>query len=236
MTVLTGREKAQFVHDLFSRIAGRYDLMNRLMSFGQDQMWRRETVALARPVPGGRALDVAAGTGDIAIELSRISDSVAAVDFTLDMLRVGRRKVNGTPTEARVQFIGGDALALPFADNSFDCATTGFAMRNVADIEGAFREMARVVRPGGRVVCLELTKPPSALFRRLYSLYFYRLVPLFGRLITGDPIAYAYLPRSLTSFLSADQLKATMERAGLVNVSYQRVNWGTIALHCGQTV
>ena len=234
MTVLSGRAKARFVHDLFARIAIRYDLMNRLMSLGRDQSWRRQTVTLARPCPSGRALDVASGTGDLAIELARTTDQVAAVDFCLDMLRVGRRKVAGRTSARRVRFIGGDALALPFDDDSFDCATTGFAMRNVIDIEEAFREMRRVVRPGGWVVCLELTRPTSPWFARLYRLYFFHLVPLVGRLITGDPIAYTYLPNSLTDFLTADQLKATMEAAGLVNVTYRRVNFGTIAVHSGQ--
>jgi demethylmenaquinone methyltransferase/2-methoxy-6-polyprenyl-1,4-benzoquinol methylase len=234
MTVLTGQAKAKFVQSLFARIAARYDLMNRLISLGQDQGWRRDTVAAARPVPGGCAIDVAAGTGDLAIELARRSGRVAAVDFTIEMLAIGRRKVAGLPERDRIRFVGGDALALPFEDDSFDCATTGFAMRNVADIEGAFREMCRVVRPGGWIACLELTRPTSEWIRRLYSVYFYRLVPLAGRLITRDPIAYTYLPHSLTVFLTADQLKVTMEAAGLVNVSYRRVNFGTIAVHVGQ--
>lgn len=234
MTVLTGEAKARFVHDLFVRIADRYDLMNRLMSLGQDQVWRRETVALAQPSADGRAIDVAAGTGDLAIELARVGGQVAAVDFCLDMLQVGQRKVAGLPGPRRIDFVGGDALRLPFEANAFDCATTGFAMRNVADIEGAFREMCRVVRPGGGVVCLELTKPPHPVIRALYPGYFYRFVPLLGRLITGDSTAYTYLPNSLTYFQTADQLKATMEAAGLVNVSYRRVNFGTIAIHRGQ--
>lgn len=234
MTVLTGQAKAKFVQSLFARIAARYDLMNRVISLGRDRGWRRVTVDSARPVPGGRAIDVAAGTGDLAIELARQSGQVAAVDFTIEMLAVGRRKVAGRPERDQIRFVGGDALALPFEDDSFDCATSGFAMRNVADIEGAFREMRRVVRPGGWIACLELTRPSSEWFRRLYSLYFYRLVPLAGRLLTGDPIAYTYLPNSLTYFLTADQLKSTMEAAGLVNVAYRRVNFGTIAIHVGQ--
>ncbi|HEX2173068.1 MAG TPA: bifunctional demethylmenaquinone methyltransferase/2-methoxy-6-polyprenyl-1,4-benzoquinol methylase UbiE [Dehalococcoidia bacterium] len=234
MTVLTGQAKAAFVRHLFARIAARYDLMNRLITLGRDQEWRRETVALSRPTAGGRAIDVAAGTGDLAIELARYCEQVAAVDFTLEMLVVGRRKAAARPEGPHVHCVGGDALALPFANDTFDCATTGFAMRNVTDIEAAFREMRRVLRPGAWVACLELTRPTSSWVRRLFHVYFYRIVPLAGRLITGDPIAYSYLPNSLTRFLTADQLKATMEAAGLVNVSYRRVNFGTIAVHVGQ--
>lgn len=233
MTLLTGEAKASLVRAMFARISRRYDLINRLMSLGQDPFWRRMAVALAAPTPDGPALDVATGTGDFAFELARRTRQVVGVDFVPEMMRIGRQKLQRRKLGSRVSFVGGDALDLPFPSDTFDCLTTGFAMRNVADIRRAFAEMCRVVRPGGRIACLELTRPLSRLVWFLYRLYFYRLVPLVGGWISGDQETYRYLPNSLTYFPIAEELKRLMEESGWRHVGFRRLNFGTIAIHYG---
>ncbi len=230
-------EKAEFVNQMFARIARRYDLMNRLMTGGRDVAWRRFVVEQAALSPGGMALDAATGTADIALELARQNGGqnsdgmVVGLDFCPQMMEVGQSKV--ATAGVRVHFAAGDMLHLPFPDDTFEAVTTGFAMRNVTDIPRAFAEMRRVVQPGGRVVCLEIARPDSPLFRPLFRLYFYRLVPLIGALISGQGYAYAYLPQSLTNFPSPDELAATMEEVGLRQVKYTRLNLGTVAVHTG---
>jgi demethylmenaquinone methyltransferase/2-methoxy-6-polyprenyl-1,4-benzoquinol methylase len=228
---LRGEAKARYVSIMFTRIARRYDLMNTIMSFGQDAMWRRVTVRAANPRPGSLALDVAAGTGRIAQELARKGARAVGVDFTVAMMQRGRESGVGSMEE--VYFAGADALALPFADDTFDIVTTGFAMRNVTDIEAAFREMCRVVRPGGRVVCLEVGRPEWTLTRLLHGLYTRRVVPLLGNLIAGDSDAYTYLPSSMGKFPPPKELAAIMRRAGLRNVRWKQLTLGAAAVHAG---
>jgi demethylmenaquinone methyltransferase/2-methoxy-6-polyprenyl-1,4-benzoquinol methylase len=231
--------KAAYVRQMFGHIARRYDLMNRLMTLGQDRAWRRYTVthvSLAgddsRPSPG-RLLDVATGTGDLALEASRQQpgSQVVGLDFTSEMLALAQHKA--IEVRADLDLIGGDAMRLPFADGAFEAVVTGFALRNVSDIPAAFAEMARVTCPGGRVACLEISKPRLTLFRRLFALYFYRLVPLVGGWISGQRAAYTYLPHSLTGFLTPDEIVAVMCRTGWVDVSYRRMMLGTVAVHVG---
>jgi demethylmenaquinone methyltransferase/2-methoxy-6-polyprenyl-1,4-benzoquinol methylase len=235
--------KVAYVRDMFRRIARRYDLMNRLMTFGRDKAWRRATVS--RLGTGGaassdnalppRVLDVASGTGDLAFEtLRQTPDSeVIGLDFVPEMLLLARRK---RATPGWPLFLAGDALRIPFVDSSFDGVVTGFALRNVTDIPAAFAEMARVTRPGGRVACLEIAKPRTPLFRQLFAFYFYRLVPLAGRWITGDPQAYTYLPHSLTAFLTPDEIIDVMRQTGWRDVSYKRLMFGTVAIHVGTRI
>jgi demethylmenaquinone methyltransferase/2-methoxy-6-polyprenyl-1,4-benzoquinol methylase len=234
--------KAAYVHEMFARIAGRYDLMNRLMTLGQDQAWRRYTVAQIGPAlsqsgdarqGAGRVLDVATGTGDLALEALRQLPAVdvVGIDFVSTMLALARHKcVDGGFTP---KWAAGNALHLPFGDGVFDAILTGFALRNVSSIPGAFAEMARVTRPDGRVACLEIAKPPLPIFRHLFHFYFYRLVPLLGALISGQRAAYAYLPHSLTSFLSPDEIAGVMRQAGWRDVRYRRLMLGTVAVHVG---
>jgi demethylmenaquinone methyltransferase/2-methoxy-6-polyprenyl-1,4-benzoquinol methylase len=228
---LSGEAKARYVSGMFSRIARRYDLMNAIMSFGQDAMWRRVTVRAANPLPGNLALDVATGTGRIAQELARKGARAIGVDFTIAMMERGRDSGVGAVEE--VYFAGADALALPFADDTFDSVTTGFAMRNVTDIEAAFREMCRVVRPGGRVVCLEVGRPEWAPARVFHGLYTRRVVPLLGKLIAGDSDAYTYLPSSMGRFPPPEELAAIMRSAGLRNVRWKQLTMGAAAVHAG---
>ncbi len=229
------QDKATYVRRMFDTIVTRYDLLNRLMSAGQDESWRRRAAREAAAPPGGRILDVAAGTADLTLALTRQNPTarVVALDFSEGMLARGVAKVRERGAGEQIRFVAGDALALPFADGSFDVVTSGFMMRNVADIVRAFAEMRRVVRPGGRVVCLEISKPVLPIFSRLFWWYFTRVVPLIGRLISGNAEAYRYLPQSLMQFVTADELKAMMEQAGLTNVTYRRLMLGTVAIHVG---
>jgi demethylmenaquinone methyltransferase / 2-methoxy-6-polyprenyl-1,4-benzoquinol methylase len=228
--------KAEYVNRMFAQIAPSYDRMNRLMTFGLDQGWRKRVVAEAAPPPGGKALDVATGTGDIALALASkvgLQGEVVASDFCLEMMLPGPDKAEKAGFGQIVRWVAADALRLPFADNTFDCVTTGFAMRNVSDIEQAFRDMGRVVKPGGRVVCLEVARPKFAPVRWGHQLYFNHIVPLIGRLISGHGEAYAYLPDSARHFPPPEELKKIMERAGLSHVSFRRYGLGAVAIHVG---
>jgi demethylmenaquinone methyltransferase/2-methoxy-6-polyprenyl-1,4-benzoquinol methylase len=238
-------QKAVYVRDMFGRIAMRYDLMNRLMTFGRDSAWRRYTVSrvgLASASGSGLVLDVATGTGDLAFEaLDQFPDaSVVGLDFVPEMLALAQQKErvmgeNGGaayPVDA-LTFLAGDALQIPFPDGVFDAVVTGFALRNVTDIPAAFAEMARVTKPGGRIACLEIAKPQSPLFKRAFALYFYRLVPLLGGWITGQRSAYTYLPHSLSAFLNPDEIASAMSGTGWQEVSYKRLMLGTVAVHEG---
>ncbi|HEY0069731.1 MAG TPA: class I SAM-dependent methyltransferase [Chloroflexia bacterium] len=228
---LSGVEKSRYVKGMFGRIARRYDLMNRIMSFGQDAMWRRYTVDQADPRAGGLALDVATGTGRIAQELAGRGMRAVGVDLTPEMMLQGRR--DGVGDGEAVYFAGGDALKLPFCDDTFDCVTTGFAMRNVIDIEGAFREMRRVLKPGGRLVCLEVGRPRYAVYRLFHRLHTRFVVPLLGRLVAGDADAYNYLPSSMGKFPPPKELARIMRKTGLRNVRFRQLTFGAVAVHRG---
>lgn len=213
---------------MFGHIATRYDLLNTLMTFGLDAGWRRRAVVAAEPPPTGRALDVGTGTGALARALAAAMPRghVVGVDFAPEMLAVAARR-------GGARYVLADALRLPFADATFDCVTSAFVVRNVADIRQAFREQARVVRPGGRVVCVELTRPRLPLFRHAFALYFHYWVPLLGGLVAGAPAAYRYLPESVERFPAPATLAGLMRAAGLVDVRWERLGLGTVALHVG---
>jgi demethylmenaquinone methyltransferase/2-methoxy-6-polyprenyl-1,4-benzoquinol methylase len=209
--------------------------MNRLMTGGRDAAWRRLVISEAQLPPGGSLLDLATGTGDVALEALRRDGGLRAVgaDFSLEMMQCGRtlRK----PGAECVRWTGADALALPFPDDTFDAVTSGFLLRNVIDIPKALSEQLRVVKPAGRVVCLEISRPPRnwLLPRVAYRFYFHRMVPLMGRLVSGNRSAYTYLPQSADEFLSPDELADWMLRAGWRDVRYRRLMLGTVAIHLG---
>jgi demethylmenaquinone methyltransferase/2-methoxy-6-polyprenyl-1,4-benzoquinol methylase len=220
---------------MFGRIAQRYDLMNTLMTGGQDAGWRRLAVRAARPPRNGRALDVGTGTGKLAAALAgRMPDGrVIGVDVAEPMLRRAPGASFRVPGGGQVDLALADALALPFPDAAFDCATTAFTVRNVADVRLAFSELRRVVRPGGRIVCLELTQPRIPLWEPIFGFYFGRVVPLIGGLVAGDAGAYTYLPASVEAFLSPEALAAEMARAGLREIRWRRLGLGAVTLHVG---
>jgi len=211
---------------MFDRIARVYDRMNSVMTAGLDRRWRERAADLARVGVGSMALDVATGTGDLALALQRRGAEVTGLDFSQEMLTLAREKGPGITWQA------GNALELPFADGEFDAATVGFGARNFDDLGRGLREMARVVRPGGRVVVLEITTPQRPPLSWFFGLWFGRLVPLLGRL-AGDPEAYDYLPSSVRRFPGPRELAAELAAAGLDDVSWVLTAGGIIALHSG---
>jgi len=211
---------------MFDRIAPVYDAMNRVMTMGLDVRWRR-LGARAVVRPGDSVLDAACGTGDFAVaDLRAGAARVVGLDFSPRMLERARRKA------PQVEWVEGDLLALPFADAAFDAATVGFGVRNVADLELALRELRRVVRPGGRVAILEITRPRGPL-RPFYSLWFDRVVPLLGKALPGGA-AYTYLPASVKRFPAAGALAALMQEAGFAQVRYRLLAGSIVALHTGE--
>jgi demethylmenaquinone methyltransferase/2-methoxy-6-polyprenyl-1,4-benzoquinol methylase len=232
MAHLTGQERADYVQDMFARIAGRYDLMNRLMTAGQDVRWRRFVIAQARLPVNGRLLDIATGTGDIALEGQKQIPGLQAVggDFTLEMMQAGKQ----APERQHIRWVGADTLALPFPDSYFDAVTSGFLMRNVIDVPGAFREQVRVTKPGGRVVVLESSPPKQNVLRPFILIHLNHIIPTLGKLITGESEAYSYLPDSTQQFQTPDSLAAMMRQVGFIRITYKLFMFGTIAIHVGQ--
>jgi demethylmenaquinone methyltransferase / 2-methoxy-6-polyprenyl-1,4-benzoquinol methylase len=228
-------DRPRFVSDMFGRIAGRYDLMNTIMTLGMDAWWRRLAVEAAAPPVDGMALDVGAGTGKVALTLAQRMPRgrVIASDFSEPMLRQGKQSLGTSPAGRRIEWVTADALHLPFQDASVDCITTAFAVRNLTRAVEGFREMARVTRPGGRVVCLEITRLDNSLQRRFFGLYFSRIVPAIGRLISGDDTAYRYLPASVDAFLNSYELAVQMRDAGLVFVQRSMLGLGTVTMLTG---
>ncbi|HEX9926368.1 MAG TPA: ubiquinone/menaquinone biosynthesis methyltransferase [Anaerolineae bacterium] len=238
-------EKRRYVNQMFARVAHRYDLMNRIMTAGQDKYWRKLLVQQAQLPSNGKVLDIATGTGDIAFESLRQQpklDHVVGADFTLPMMRVGQQRWaqqqqeasqhNPVPT-ATLSWSAADALHLPFPDNVFDAVVSGFLIRNVTSVSQALAEQKRVCKPGGRILILEIPRPPDNLFGALFRFYFHNLVPVVGDFISGQRDAYAYLPASADAFLRPDELKAEMETAGLHDVSYTMLMLNTVAVHAG---
>ena len=231
MTNLKGRERATYVQQMFGQIAPRYDMMNRLMTGGRDVAWRRLVIREAQLPRGGRLLDIATGTGDIALEaLRQVGDvQVVGADFSLEMMQRGRGKSGAE----RLRWLAADTLALPFADETFDAVTSGFMLRNVIDVPRSLAEQLRVVKPGGRMVCLEISRPPRNLLLPFYRFYFHRIVPLVGQVVSGNRSAYTYLPQSADEFLYPAELADLMRQAGWREVCYRRLMMGTVAIHSG---
>jgi demethylmenaquinone methyltransferase / 2-methoxy-6-polyprenyl-1,4-benzoquinol methylase len=230
VTTEPGRLPADEVRAMFDRIAPRYDLLNRTMTLGIDGRWRAAAASAADLAAGGRALDCCTGTGDLAFALEQRVTALGAVtgiDFSSEMIERAREKAGERGSAAR--FLVGDVLALPFDDDSFDAATVAFGIRNVADLGGALAEMTRVVRPGGKVVILEITTP--ARLRAFYGLWFDRVVPQLGRLLGRDGDAYSYLPASVRRFPEPVDLAGHMSDAGLTDVRWRLFAAGIVALH-----
>jgi demethylmenaquinone methyltransferase / 2-methoxy-6-polyprenyl-1,4-benzoquinol methylase len=226
-------EKGTFVRDMFARIAPRYDLANRVLTGGLDERWRRTAIKLLAPPRGGSILDCCCGTGDLVFGLLR-SDSalnVTGIDFCRPMLERAEVRAQGRRGEPR--FVEGDVMAMPFPDCSFDGATMGFSLRNVVDVDATLREIFRVLRPGARFVSLDVSKAPNPIFKRLFDVYFYGVVPLLGGIVGGSRSAYSYLPSSLTHHPTAPALRERFTRAGFAGAGYRALMNGSIAIHYG---
>lgn len=224
----TGKERADRVQNMFSKIAGRYDLMNRLMTAGQDIRWRKEVIAHAQLNTGDSLLDLGAGTGDIAREALKQHphSSALAADFTLEMMLAGKK--NGP-----LDWSAADALNLPFPNEEFDAVVSGFLMRNVTDVMRALGEQMRILKPGGRIVILDTTQPRKNLLTPFINIHLNYIIPTLGQLLTGERDAYTYLPDSTKGFLRAEELAEKMQEAGFKDVNFSVKMFGTVAIHWG---
>jgi demethylmenaquinone methyltransferase / 2-methoxy-6-polyprenyl-1,4-benzoquinol methylase len=231
MTQLTGNERAKYVQNMFTRIAGRYDLMNRLMTGGQDIHWRKRVIQLARLNTNASLLDLGTGTGDLARDaLTQFPQAnIVAADFTLEMMRVGQKT-------SPLNFSTADALKLPFHDLSFDAVVSGFLMRNVIDLNQALKEQYRVLKNGGRVVILDTTRPKKNILSPFIWSHMHFIIPTLGGLLTGSRDAYNYLPDTTEGFVTAEELAAHMAAVGFKNINFQRYMFGTIAIHSAEKI
>ncbi|MTV47456.1 demethylmenaquinone methyltransferase [Heliobacillus mobilis] len=232
----SAEEKERYIQSTFSTIASRYDLINQVFTFNSDRRWRRKTAYYSAVGIGGTALDVCCGTGELAQALAeRVGrrGHVVALDFNHDMLEVAREKQRQRLLEPQIEFIQGNAMELPFEDNRFDAATVGFGLRNVPDYRQALREMTRVIRPGGTVVCLETSKPVSTGLRLLHGLYVDHFIPMLDKMAAGRQGPYAWLARSTQAFLSQEELAQVFRDIGLINVRYYNLFGGAAAIHVG---
>ncbi|MBK8421679.1 ubiquinone/menaquinone biosynthesis methyltransferase [Candidatus Villigracilis saccharophilus] len=229
MTNLTGQERSKYVQSMFTKIAHRYDLMNRLMTGGQDIRWRKQVIKLARLKPNASLLDLGTGTGDLAREalLQEPQAKVTAADFTIEMMRVGKKS-------GSLQFSAADALNLPFKDSTFDAVVSGFLMRNVTDIQQALKEQYRTLKSGGRIVILDTTRPKKNILSPFIWIHMHFIIPTIGGLLSGERDAYNYLPDTTENFLTAEQLAARMIAAGFKKVDFKRLMFGTIGMHWGE--
>jgi demethylmenaquinone methyltransferase/2-methoxy-6-polyprenyl-1,4-benzoquinol methylase len=230
----TPEEKRQYVQVMFSQMADGYDRMNRILSAGRDMSWRRVLVERANLSSGARVLDVAAGTGDVTRLLADRAPEgkVIGLDFARPMLALAAEKLDSA-LAPRISLVQGDGQRLPFPDDSFDAVTSAFALRNAADVPALFAEMRRVLRPCGRVACMEICKPTAPVFRSVFALYFNRIVPLLGRILTRSPEAYTYLPESLNRFMPSAQVVQTLQEVGFRWVGCQKLMLGTVAIYVG---
>jgi demethylmenaquinone methyltransferase/2-methoxy-6-polyprenyl-1,4-benzoquinol methylase len=232
-----GRERAAKVNDLFASIARRYDLLNDLQSFGLHRLWKRRVVKLANVKPGDRALDLCCGTGDIALALARRDAETTGLDFSPQMLEVAaarRRNANRKSQIANPKFIQGDAQQIPFRENSFDIATVGYGLRNLASWEKGLKEMLRVVKPGGRIIVLDFGKPANLIWRKIYFTHLKCSVPLIGLLFCGNPQAYAYILESLKHYPAQLAVAEKMRGLKLANVRVINLLGGAMAINYGE--
>lgn len=227
-------QKGAYVRDMFASIAPRYDATNRLLTAGMDEGWRKRAITLLAPPRGGRILDLCCGTGDVVFHLLRTDPTlrVTGLDFCAPMLACAQARA---PKEAHGEalFLEGDAMELPFDDASFDGVTMGFSLRNVVEIDRVLNEVLRVLKPGSRFVNLDVSKAPNRIWKAMFDLYFYKMVPLVGGLVGGSKQAYTYLPNSLTNHPDADRLLACFDAAGFVHTGYLRLMGGAVAIHFG---
>ncbi|MBD3918792.1 demethylmenaquinone methyltransferase [Paenibacillus sp. PR3] len=227
--------KETHVQSVFQKIAPKYDLMNDLISFRRHKAWRKFTMKQMNVQPGATAIDLCCGTCDWTIAIAKASQSgrTVGLDFSSNMLEVGKTKVDKEGLNSQIELVQGNAMELPFPDNSFDYATIGFGLRNVPDYSRVLQEMQRVVKPGGRVVCLEVSKPTWQPFKGMYNFYFERILPFMGRVVAKSYEQYKWLPESLRAFPGREQLAQMFRDTGLQNVQAFPLTGGVAALHIG---
>ena len=229
------RPKEDFIRGVFAAIATRYDLMNTLISFNQHKRWRVFAVGLSGMPPGGNGLDVCCGTGSFCLEQAKAAGpngQVTGLDFCEEMLAIAQKNIQNTPYQQIIKFVHGNAMDLPFADDTFDCATIGFALRNVPDITKCLQEMLRVVKPGGRVVSLELAKPSIPIWKHIYYLYLNGIMPLIGRL-TGRSSPYRWLSDSLKIFPHQSEILSLFKHVGMPETKCYEMTGSIVAVHVG---
>lgn len=229
-------DKAERVAGVFHSVANKYDVMNDLMSGGMHRLWKRFTIELSAVRPGHKVLDIAGGTGDLAFKFSKLVGSKGQVilsDINSSMLNVGRDRLINRGVSNNVQYAQLDAQYLPFADNTFDCITIAFGLRNVTDKDLALRSMHRILKPGGRLLVLEFSKPQNALFTKIYDEYSFKVLPFMGKLVTQDADSYRYLAESIRMHPDQETLKNMMNEAGFANTEYYNMTGGVVALHKG---
>ncbi|GGD38867.1 bifunctional demethylmenaquinone methyltransferase/2-methoxy-6-polyprenyl-1,4-benzoquinol methylase UbiE [Franconibacter helveticus 513] len=229
-------EKADKVAQVFHSVAAKYDIMNDLMSFGIHRLWKRFTIDCSGVRRGQSVLDLAGGTGDLTAKFSRLvgeSGRVVLADINDSMLKMGREKLRNTGVVGNVEYVQANAEALPFPDNTFDCITISFGLRNVTDKEKALRSMFRVLKPGGRLLVLEFSKPTIEPLSKAYDAYSFHVLPRVGEMVANDAESYRYLAESIRMHPDQDTLKAMMEDAGFESVNYYNMTGGIVALHRG---
>lgn len=231
-------DKAGMVHGVFTRVANRYDVMNDLMSVGIHRLWKDAMMDWLAPRPGQRLLDVAGGTGDVAFRfLGRAKAGHATVcDLTESMLVEGRKRAEAENLAQSLDWIVGDAMALPFAENSFDVYTISFGIRNVTRIPDALAEAYRVLKPGGRLMVLEFSQMPNAMLQKAYDLYSFNVIPLMGQIVANDRASYQYLVESIRKFPDQEAFAGLIRQAGFAQVKYRNLSLGIAALHSGWKV
>jgi len=229
-------DKQAMVADVFHSVAAKYDVMNDLMSFGVHRLWKRFTIDMTGVRPGNKVLDLAGGTGDLTKKFSKIvgpQGKVVLADINSSMLEVGRERLTNLGYVGNIEYVQANAECLPFEDNTFDVITIAFGLRNVTDKDAALRSMTRVLKPGGRLLVLEFSKPTNPLMSKAYDLYSFTALPFMGKVVTNDSESYKYLAESIRMHPDQETLKGMMEDAGLVRVSYHNMTSGVVALHRG---
>ncbi|NJL58410.1 MAG: bifunctional demethylmenaquinone methyltransferase/2-methoxy-6-polyprenyl-1,4-benzoquinol methylase UbiE [Desulfobacteraceae bacterium] len=233
---MDNRIKEQAVMAHFTTVARRYDLMNTLLSFGIHHLWKRKAIGMMNLSPGNNVLDLCGGTGDLAILAKKAvgkAGKVVLYDINREMMQVGKHSTSFTDIRSEILYVQGNAEKISFSDKSFDVVTVGFGVRNLTHLEIGFREMYRILRPGGTMMCLEFSEPVNPVFRRLYDMYSFHIMPRLGEMIAGSRQAYTYLPESIRLFPKPDKLCDILENIGFSDVSYCRLTNGIAAIHIG---